>query len=120
MPTRYSGKICIKHPELKGERLKSNHGCIRCQNHDKRRKRKAAWKKAVFSHYGNECKRCGFSDARALTIDHEDQKGYKHKTASGRRITGWPLYKWLVRHGFPKGFRTLCCNCQSIVYRESK
>lgn len=28
--TRYFGKICSKHPEFNGERLKSNRRCIKC------------------------------------------------------------------------------------------
>ena len=30
--TRYFGKVCEKHPELNGERLKSNSSCIACRN----------------------------------------------------------------------------------------
>lgn len=30
--TRYFGKICKKHPELKGERIFSNRSCVACKN----------------------------------------------------------------------------------------
>jgi hypothetical protein len=30
--TRHFGKVCDKHPELKGERLKSNSRCVACHN----------------------------------------------------------------------------------------
>jgi len=30
--TRYFGKVCTKHPELNGERMKSNGTCIKCKN----------------------------------------------------------------------------------------
>lgn len=29
---RFMGKLCKKHPELKGERLRRNHACPSCQN----------------------------------------------------------------------------------------
>lgn len=29
---RFTGKICKRHPELKGERFKRNHACPSCQN----------------------------------------------------------------------------------------
>ena len=35
--TRYFGKVCDKHPELVGERLKSNYTCVACHN-EKRHK----------------------------------------------------------------------------------
>jgi len=85
---------------------------------DRNKKAKATRKAKVFDHYGRSCSICGFSDMRALTIDHMGQDGSDHKTPSGKRIRGFLLYRWLIRHGFPKGFRTLCCNCQSIIYAE--
>lgn len=33
--TRYLGKICDKHPEFRGERLKSNRRCIKCAKEKK-------------------------------------------------------------------------------------
>jgi hypothetical protein len=30
MSKRYFGKVCDLHPEINGERLRSNHGCIEC------------------------------------------------------------------------------------------
>lgn len=37
---RYIGKICTKHPELGGLRLKSNYGCLGCHNQVRDRVRK--------------------------------------------------------------------------------
>ena len=37
---RYFGKVCQKHPELDGERLKSTRGCIKC-DHERIRRRRA-------------------------------------------------------------------------------
>ena len=37
--TRYIGKVCDKHPELKGERLKRDYQCPACRNEKKKVKR---------------------------------------------------------------------------------
>lgn len=84
-------------------------------------KSQARDKKAVFDHYGLCCVRCGENDPVVLTIDHIDQKGYKHKLNNQkRRVSGYMLYRWLVKTGFPEGFRTACANCQIRFYRESQ
>ncbi len=70
----------------------------------------------VLTHYGNgkcACVKCGFDDIRALSIDHINGYGKKlDKTYSNRSGTG--LYYWLIRSCFPKGYQTLCMNCQWI------
>jgi hypothetical protein len=69
-------------------------------------------KREVFQHYGNgtvSCVKCGFDDARALSIDHINGGGRKHI----KQIRG-NFYKWLAKNNFPKGYQTLCMNCQWI------
>lgn len=76
-------------------------------------------KEKVFAHYGKQCAICGFSDMRALSIDHVNQDGAKHTNGGGKtRLRGQLLYRWLVVNNFPDGFRTLCGNCQSIEYAK--
>lgn len=118
------------------ERRVCSGGCPACQSRRQQEKEKtpgtsrhtarlgrgkrarANYKAKVFDHYGRACSRCGFDDMRALTIDHVDQGGFDHKRSNGKRFKGAHLYRWLVWNGFPMGFRTLCCNCQSIVFAE--
>lgn len=61
------------------------------------------------------CTQCGFSDDRALSIDHIDGDGAQHRKeiASGRTF-----YKWLIDNDFPDGFQTLCMNCQFVKRHE--
>jgi hypothetical protein len=72
-------------------------------------------KMEVLLHYGKgkaACVRCGFSDARALSIDHMNGRGREHReNVVGH---GTNIYQWLRTNGFPKGFQTLCMNCQFI------
>ena len=73
-------------------------------------------KHEVFSQYcdeGVKCKRCGFSDLRALTIDHIDGNGNQHRKSIGRN-SGCTFYRWLKQQAYPEGFQVLCMNCQFI------
>lgn len=65
----------------------------------------------VFNHYGWLCSCCG--SAKNPTIDHVDGDGAEHREQlTGRHGTGGvPVYRWLVRNGFPEGFQTLCRPC---------
>ncbi len=66
----------------------------------------------VLTHYGDgkcACIKCGFSDIRALSIDHISGNGSYHtKSIRGN------LYRWLQKEGYPDGYQTLCMNCQFI------
>lgn len=67
----------------------------------------------VLKHYGNgkvACVNCGFSDIDALSIDHIEGGGTAHK--KHLRALGNSLYTWLLKNNYPKGFQTLCMNCQ--------
>ena len=74
-------------------------------------------KQDVLSHYSAElkCKRCRYTDIRALTIDHIDGNGWKHR----RELGACNLYSWLKRNGYPTGFQVLCMNCQFIKRIEN-
>ncbi len=64
-------------------------------------------KKEVFEHYGKKCNCCGESNQMFLTMDHINGGGTTHrKSIKGEKITSW-----LYRNNFPKGFQTLCFNC---------
>ncbi len=70
----------------------------------------------VLAHYSNGksvCVKCGFGDVRALTIDHINGGGHKHRKLLG--LSGNMFYRWLKRNGYPLGYRTLCMNCQFIT-----
>lgn len=69
-------------------------------------------KKEALTHYGNgklECICCGESHIIFLTLDHV--YGRKNTKDNGRRA--WMLLQWLRSHGYPRGYQTLCWNCNS-------
>jgi len=73
---------------------------------------------AVLFHYSNRtmaCVQCGFSDIRALVLDHVNGGGTEHRRKLKNGINVW---LWLARHGFPPGYQILCANCNAIKARE--
>lgn len=76
-------------------------------------------KDIVLNHYGNECNHCGFSDYRALQIDHINNNGAEErKGLGGQQVSGWRFYAHLVKTGLPSGYQTLCANCNNIKQWE--
>jgi hypothetical protein len=68
----------------------------------------------TLTHYGNgimACVCCGEKRFLFLTIDHingrtkEEMKNYKYR--------GWQLKSFLRTNNYPKGYQTLCWNCNS-------
>jgi len=73
---------------------------------------KDKFKIPVFNHYGWKCKCCKETIKEFLTIDHINNDGAQHR----KKIGSWSiaLYRWLVENNFPKGFQTLCFNCNFV------
>lgn len=69
----------------------------------------------VFSHYSPNlvCQHCGYSDIRALTLDHINSDGTEQKLKAGV-CGGHSLYCWVKKNKYPPIFQVLCMNCQWI------
>jgi hypothetical protein len=69
------------------------------------------------------CLKCGFSDLRALCLDHTNNNGNKdRKENMGRNLggSGSRFYAFLKRNNFPKGYQVLCANCNLIKEIERR
>ena len=76
-------------------------------------------KTEVMTYYGNgrcACVKCGFDDIRALTIDHIDGGGNKHRQSISNN-GGNNFYKWLLKNNLPEGYQTMCINCNVIKHQ---
>ena len=62
-----------------------------------------------FEVYGKICACCGESRYEFLSIDHINGGGRQH------RKTVTKTCRWLVKQGFPKGYRVLCHNCNQAL-----
>ena len=69
------------------------------------------------------CTHCGFSDVRALTLDHLNNNGREENKRLGIK-TSAVLYRRLRKQDYPDGYMTLCMNCQFIKryqhYQETR
>lgn len=69
------------------------------------------------------CGRCGFEDIRALCIDHINNDGNKYRVnLMGKNYagSGSRFYVKLRQAGYPKGYQTLCSNCNLIKEIEKR
>jgi hypothetical protein len=66
----------------------------------------------VLEHYGGHCACCGEAEYEFLAVDHIDGGGEKHRAEVGQ---GSRMIDWILKSGFPKGFRVLCHNCNQAI-----
>lgn len=79
------------------------------------RKHREDVKQLVMGRYSNgsvKCAFCGFSDIRALTIDHINNDGGILRKALYK--SGHATYQYLIMNNFPEGYQVLCRNCNWI------
>ena len=90
----------------------------RQQNPDKVRAQRVRYlnryREKILDILGRECVHCGYSDVRALQVDHVDGDGYLHR--KGRGYSQHKLHKDVAAN--PARFQTLCANCNWIKRTE--
>lgn len=92
------------------KRWREGGGVQRWTEKGGRKRYRQRWKERVLDALGHQCNRCGFSDERALQVDHINGGGARHKrTLGGDQIA---LYRYVMSH--PYEFQILCANCQWI------
>ena len=67
-------------------------------------------KVAIFVLLGDKCSRCGFSDKRALQIDHKDGGGRSERKVL---VSPFKYYEMVLKEGKNK-YQILCANCNAI------
>lgn len=77
----------------------------------------------ILNYYSNGtlcCANCGFSDTRALQVDHIENNGAEERRAlfGNRLFAGTTFYRWVRRNNYPEGYAILCANCNIIKLRE--
>lgn len=71
-------------------------------------------KRQVLKYYGGgflSCVCCGEHNIGFLSLDHINNDGYINRKTGSHPNGGIAMYAWLRHNGFPKGYRTLCFNC---------
>jgi len=65
-----------------------------------------------------ECRRCGFSDIRALQIDHINNDGFRERKNNKSKIRNSTFVLRLPREEALNKYQVLCANCNRIKYIE--
>ena len=63
----------------------------------------------ALEYYGGKCMCCGESQIEFLGIDHIDGGGSKHRKELKKKNLN--TYEFLRKTKYPKGYQTLCHNC---------
>jgi hypothetical protein len=108
---RYYQKNKIKLREKKRLWMQKDRQANRDKYRHYWRQRKVAQRQAILKMYGCECALCGFTDQRALTLDHINGDGGQERRAK----TEYQIYRDALETYQPEKFRTLCMNCQFIT-----
>jgi hypothetical protein len=107
---RLAFSVDVQEPTTNEEYLKQKHRMKSIA----RRPERLALKVDVLTHYGNGklvCVGCGYSDLRALSIDHINNNGAEERQRFGG---GSRFYQYLKDNNYPEGYQTLCMNCQWV------
>lgn len=129
-PPRRYGKLCDKHLELKGLRVRSY--CLGCKKENASKNAKISGyslrkrirtKKEVMDALGHKCKLCGITDIDVLTVDHIYGGGTAERKAMAKgknyRGSASNCYRRIRREGVPLSkYRCLCfnCNIKAFIY----
>lgn len=98
----------------------------RCEKNERQRKRRAEGsanyqliRREIIRLLGDKCCRCGFSDLRALQIDHVNGGGHRARSGLNYRTAMYDLVRAL-RAGQPTpDYQLLCANCNWIKRYEN-
>ena len=109
-------KTCIASQQLKRYHEYTKFSSKEIENRKKRAKER--WRKLkekVFVFLGGKCCRCGFSDFRALQIDHVNGKGLTDRN----KYKGYFGFYNHVLEVNGEGYQLLCANCNWIKRVEN-
>jgi len=88
---------------------------------EKNHQRRLSIKITLFSMFGSKCKKCGFTDHRALQLDHIKGDGAKMRRYTTLQRSRLRYYLWLLNN--PEytlnQIQLLCANCNWIKRYEN-
>jgi hypothetical protein len=102
---KYICTICLREKNQKKYAI--NKQMMREHQKDYERSNKLK----IIEAYGGKCACCGETIIEFLTIDHVNNNGAEERKET-KQGTGGKLYRWLIKHNFPKdNYQLLCYNC---------
>ena len=121
----YKRKELENDPEKVRERANNYHNDVLKQREDHMEKKRANEKRysqnlkdKIFLILGDKCKSCGFSDKRALQIDHINGGGNQERKGKSQGVQ-YRLILTKLESG-NSDYQILCANCNWIKKRYEK
>ena len=77
----------------------------------------------IYSDGYMKCKKCGYENISALTLDHINNDGAKERKQFKLAGYGSTFFRYLKQNNFPDGYQVLCRNCnweKHLEYIDSK
>ena len=105
------GKASQKRYRARPE-IKRRHAIA---NRNRLNKRNAGHKILAFQLLGDKCAKCGFSDVRALQIDHINGDGVTER----KQLRSIGIRRKISMTGVTTGYQLLCANCNWIKRAEN-
>lgn len=87
--------------------------CMECSNFQSKISTRKRYKirEQILEHYGNgvpHCNCCGEFEVKFLVIDHVLGNGNEERK---KKITGYNLWKKIIKESYPNSYQVLCYNC---------
>ena len=89
-------------------------------NRERSRMHYRVWRKKALQIIGIACAKCGYSDSRALQIDHVNGGGSKERKT--KKLDGYKYCRFVyneVLNGKRSKYQILCANCNAIKRVEN-
>lgn len=96
----------------------NNKEVLNRKNYGYQHRRTILLREQVLQRFGGKCERCGFSDSRALQIDHIHSDGAKER-GKNRGVTFLNKLLALKDSELKENYQLLCANCQWIKRCEN-
>lgn len=97
---------------LQNKRYYKDHQKTKKEARERGAKYRKAKRLEVISALGGKCVKCGFSDWRALQIDHVNSDGAWERTMQSRSISAF--HNKVIREKDKGRYQLLCANCNWI------
>lgn len=114
----YQRRYRDQHRDRIREQMRKNFEKNRERDYENHRRRAVEYRQEVLEFFGSRCVRCGFTDWRALQLDHINGDGHKER---GRNVRDQHRRWKYVREHPEEALRTLqilCANCNWIKRYE--
>lgn len=114
---RYRQKNPLRAAQTNSAYKARNRSAVRRYGRIRERERREAARVAAVTALGSKCARCGFSDHRALQIDHVNDDGHTERHMALNCVKYYRMVKSQIASG---RYQLLCANCNWIKEHDRR